>query len=157
MGHMGYIYFVAQRDAVKIGFSVYPDKRIGNIQTANSEPLEVLGYYRGEQEEEKRLHVQFAHLKIKGEWFRATPELMSLVKAKIKTNGQHEELWTTRELRKIRDAHRHDKITVSICNLIISQIKNLLKAKETGDEDVARNLRKFLMSSTEGLMKRLQT
>jgi hypothetical protein len=74
----GYVYVVSAKGtgSVKIGFSAdAPEKRMRNLQTANSHELVLLCFIQGTRRDEERLHDQFAHLRIRGEWFRDEPEL----------------------------------------------------------------------------------
>lgn len=81
MAQQEYIYFLHDRttDTVKIGMSIDPERRMKVIQS--QVPLDLIpiryepvdsGYLM-----EHALHVQFAHLRVRGEWFRATPELLA--------------------------------------------------------------------------------
>lgn len=73
------IYFVTDGSAIKIGYSATPDTRIRDLQIAHHTELKVLGCIEGEPRDEKRLHKQFAHLKVRGEWFRSDPELLDFI------------------------------------------------------------------------------
>lgn len=55
----------------KIGVSKDPNKRISQLQTGNSSPLEIMVLYESNNayKIEKALHRRFYHLNEKGEWF----------------------------------------------------------------------------------------
>ena len=79
---MGYIYFIATKDKIKIGFTKNPvEKRLKQLQTGNDENLVLLGYILGELEEEQLLHKQFAKDRIRhnGEWFFPSEELVEYI------------------------------------------------------------------------------
>ena len=73
------VYFIGAGDRIKIGFSQRPTERLKDLQTSHHMTLELLAVMPGSYQTEARLHKQFAHLKQKGEWFVAQPELMALI------------------------------------------------------------------------------
>lgn len=76
------IYFIlnAASSTIKIGYSHDPQKRLANLQTSHHDRLEIIGVIPGGLAEEARLHRQFAGVRLSGEWFRATPELLSAIR-----------------------------------------------------------------------------
>lgn len=76
------MYFVLHtpKKSVKIGYSAEPVKRIGSLQTASPVRLRLLGVCPGGMQDEAELHTRFAHLHLRGEWFRYTPELEEALK-----------------------------------------------------------------------------
>lgn len=79
------IYFIhlAKHRQIKIGYTLSTDslkQRMELLGMANPEPLELLGVLDGAIRQEKSLHHQFRHLRVKGEWFRATEELTTYIK-----------------------------------------------------------------------------
>jgi hypothetical protein len=82
LGVKAWIYFVRAGAAgpVKIGFSLKPvAARIKTLQIAHHEELRVIGRMRGTFEDEQSLHRRFAHLHIRGEWFRPENDLLAYV------------------------------------------------------------------------------
>ena len=104
----GVVYFLGvgrPTSAVKIGMLAVTEnlsvqsaiaRRVGQMQTSNHEPLEVLGIIqfsdrdfptRDAEVKERELHIKFAHLArfkagTKGaEWFNCSPELLDEVRA----------------------------------------------------------------------------
>lgn len=77
----GWVYFAhdAANNSVKIGFSANAAKRIRSLQTGSSTPLTLLGKMKGSEADERELHQRFCSLHIKGEWFRAEPELLTFI------------------------------------------------------------------------------
>ena len=83
-----FIYFIFNDDsyAIKIGRAANVEKRLQSLQTSSPVTLQVLkaipvGSLKKAQEIEKGLHAKFAHLRISGEWFRATPQLREYIAA----------------------------------------------------------------------------
>lgn len=77
----GYVYFILDKDGrVKIGYSARsPRKRMATLQTAHAGTLRLLGFMRGDKSSERELHNRFAHLHIRGEWFRYEGELAKFI------------------------------------------------------------------------------
>jgi DNA repair protein RadA/Sms len=76
------IYFLRAGDEVKIGFSETPEtaiRRLTGFQTANARQLILLGVAPGDRAEEGRLHRRLAAYRVRGEWFRAAPELLTVI------------------------------------------------------------------------------
>jgi hypothetical protein len=65
------VYFVRYRDRIKIGYSIDPRERI------KAHPVdEILAVVPGGRAAERAFHLQWAHLRENGEWFRAEQELL---------------------------------------------------------------------------------
>lgn len=77
----GVVYFVRIGDVVKIGFTTNSQRRMSNLM-----PDEVLHMQPGTMQDEKRLHVAFRHLRVRGERFRPDPELMDFIRG-LKTDA----------------------------------------------------------------------
>lgn len=75
--HLGHLAVQVQPPAVKIGYSVNPEARVGELQTGNPNTLYLIGKVPGTVEDEAALHARYAHLHILGEWFRLTASLLS--------------------------------------------------------------------------------
>lgn len=76
------LYFVTcdlENFPVKIGSTRYLPSRLKGIQTSLPYRVVVLAAVPGTEEDEKRLHSQFAPARLRGEWFRRTPEIMKHV------------------------------------------------------------------------------
>lgn len=76
-----FVYFIVdwQRSAVKIGVSAKPDQRLREVQTGNPHPLELALIVPGGYALERRLHQQYAPIRLRGEWFKLTQELVDLI------------------------------------------------------------------------------
>lgn len=77
-----YVYFVRAGDdgPVKIGRSIDVPQRAAALQTANHEPLRVLARVPGGSSMELMLHRQFQSVRLHGEWFRPTVDLLSFIR-----------------------------------------------------------------------------
>ena len=75
----GWTYFVRDGEFIKIGSSMRPRERIGMLQTGSSRPLEILAVVPMEVADEFATHQRFAHLRARGEWFRAEPDLLEFI------------------------------------------------------------------------------
>src|SRR5271166_1885722 len=73
------VYFVQAGEHVKIGTSTRTEARLSNGQTMNALPLKLIGTVRGDRRLETALHKRFNHLRVRGEWFWATPELLAFI------------------------------------------------------------------------------
>lgn len=77
-----WIYFIREADGpVKIGVAKNPRERIATLQCGNPRPLEIVGVWRGYHFEERQLHERFEHLRLAGEWFEPTDELLAYIAA----------------------------------------------------------------------------
>lgn len=59
----------ASAEPVKVGWSEDPAARLAVLQTGNPRPLAVLATIEGGETEERALHAQLAHARVRGEWF----------------------------------------------------------------------------------------
>lgn len=75
----GVTYFIRAGDAIKIGSAAHFKRRLHALQTAHEKPLEVLAVVPASLADEFRTHQLFAHLRIRGEWFRADQELLHFI------------------------------------------------------------------------------
>jgi hypothetical protein len=64
---------------VKIGFSANPEDRLAALQTAHPRKLLLVGFMPGSLAEEKFLHEKFSHLRLNGEWFSISDDLMDYI------------------------------------------------------------------------------
>lgn len=79
---LGYVYFVraAGLDLIKIGWTGgHPAKRLRELSQASPVELAFEGVMLGTWQAEQALHLRFAHLRVRGEWFRAAPELVAFI------------------------------------------------------------------------------
>lgn len=74
------VYFVrvGARGPIKIGKATNPRARLSELQVGHYKTLCLLAY--SDQLDEAKMHRRFKHLRLRGEWFRAAPELRAFVK-----------------------------------------------------------------------------
>lgn len=75
------VYFlqVGVDGPIKIGFTADVESRVATLQTASPFPLRLLGRVPGDEERERAIHLEFAHLRLRGEWFSPAPELLEFI------------------------------------------------------------------------------
>lgn len=68
------IYFIqnTENNDVKIGYSARVDKRLSQLQVANSKKLRLLFQMEGDKQTESELHRQYQSHHIRGDWFKPT-------------------------------------------------------------------------------------
>lgn len=81
---IAFVYFIINHElnSIKIGRAKNVEKRLKSLQTSSPVPLEIVKIIQVEGIEEARnmensLHRRFSHLRMSGEWFKATPELIN--------------------------------------------------------------------------------
>lgn len=77
----GKIYFVQAGEFIKIGWALDPHKRIAHMQTGSAYEFKLLGLMHGSLIEEKIVHKRFSAFRVRGEWFKQTPELNRYIRA----------------------------------------------------------------------------
>lgn len=77
----GMIYFITARDVgmVKIGFAHNPQARFHVVQTGSPIELKLERAGDGSYSDEDELHSRFERLRVRGEWYRLTPEIENLM------------------------------------------------------------------------------
>jgi hypothetical protein len=77
------VYFIRAvgLDAIKIGFATDVHSRFRSVAVCCPVPVELLGYISSFEaaEIERRWHVRYRSDRIRGEWFRETPELLAAI------------------------------------------------------------------------------
>lgn len=73
------IYFVqaGENGPVKIGYTHMPEKRLRCMQANHYETLRLIRVTPGNRYGERRLHLRFSHLWIRGEWFYYSDEMLT--------------------------------------------------------------------------------
>lgn len=73
-----YLYAILneQTGYIKLGYSINPDQRLRELQTANSGVLRIIHQARIREDRarliEQRLHLELNHHRVRGEWFNLT-------------------------------------------------------------------------------------
>lgn len=75
----GAIYFIADGEAIKIGHAMDLKRRLQELQTSHYRDLKIICDLPGTEVDESYFHLRFRHLRIRGEWFRAEPELLAFI------------------------------------------------------------------------------
>lgn len=70
-GFPGFVYFLRDGDAIKVGFSSRLKERLSVLQAGNPRPLELLFSLPGDQNGERALQRALKEHRIRNEWFRA--------------------------------------------------------------------------------------
>jgi hypothetical protein len=134
------IYFILDRErqAVKIGISMNPRKRLVELQQANPGTLELLATVPGDATREWLIHEQFKSSRLRGEWFRATKKLMSRIEYHRGQQGykREEQKCTEREACKRREK-RAREIQAKIDAEIETGWKRILQHGERASSDDA--------------------
>ena len=83
------IYFIKDHTGpIKIGYTSKPiAQRLSALRTNTPNTLTVLKTMRGSQKDEKKLHEQFAHLRLYGEWFSPSAELLQFIETRPREDG----------------------------------------------------------------------
>lgn len=78
------VYFIQEannhKGPIKIGWAIDPEYRLKEFQTGAPVILTILNTLDCERGQELALHYHFAHLRLHGEWFKATKELRQFVR-----------------------------------------------------------------------------
>jgi hypothetical protein len=79
-----YVYCLQAGDTgrIKIGWTRTPAKRFSTFKTHSPERPKLLGIWRGDAEDERAIHAQFADLRCNGEWFEPSVELLQFIREK---------------------------------------------------------------------------
>lgn len=75
------VYFIQSERGgpIKIGRAINPEQRLKQCQTGSPERLVLLAVISGGRDLERSLHARFAASRLRGEWFKPTPELIALI------------------------------------------------------------------------------
>lgn len=78
------VYFARRGKLIKIGWSRNVRYRVSELKA------KLIGTVPGDRAEEKVLHARFAHLRVRGEWFKKDEELLNYIRNSAQT---HEPDW----------------------------------------------------------------
>jgi hypothetical protein len=75
------VYLISDgRERIKIGFAFDPQSRLRNLQCATAVRLTLVRVIAGAGHPTERwLHKKFRHLRLDGEWFQFSPEMLDIV------------------------------------------------------------------------------
>lgn len=96
-----WVYFMqaGPRRTVKIGISRDPLMRASRLQTGTPEEYRILAVMPGGKAEEAEMHARFAAHRVRGEWFKRTPEMTALIN---ELNRRDRDLFTGLTLERVR-------------------------------------------------------
>lgn len=129
-GTWGHTYFVQRRKRIKIGHSGAPHQRLDSL----GKPLKVLAIIPNTIISERDAHAKFAHLRVKGEWFRTAPELYAFIKEvrakaiELQKSRPTIDLSfedTRRALIAKREAHGSTSEIGRTCSTLVEQLENM--------------------------------
>jgi len=75
----GYVYFLDGGEMIKIGFTRSLETRMKKMKTDVPSGVTFLHMEPGTFKSEKIVHRHFAELRVRGEWFRKSPELLDYI------------------------------------------------------------------------------
>ncbi len=85
------IYFIQSGNGpIKIGYSIQIENRLPTMQSGNPCPLTLLKTVFGGQSEELAIHRKFKAIRIRGEWFEPTSELLNFIQRVTDANLEDE-------------------------------------------------------------------
>lgn len=75
------VYFIecGENGPIKIGHAVHPMARLENLQIGCPYELRLIRTLAGGRYREFRIHTKFKAIRIRGEWFQRTPELLQWI------------------------------------------------------------------------------
>lgn len=76
---MSYVYVARGQGAVKIGVALNPEARISSLQTGSPHSLKLVAQLPGDRALEADLHSRFSAHRIRGEWFKISPEIRAFI------------------------------------------------------------------------------
>lgn len=74
-----FVYFMENSGNIKIGVTASVSARLKNIQASCGSKIKLLGYMKGTQALEAKLHKRFRKHRIHGEWFRKNSDLLQFI------------------------------------------------------------------------------
>lgn len=82
----GDLYFILCGDMVKIGRTTDIVRRLANMQVSTPYEIDCLLLLKGQGKDERKWHKRFAADRVRGEWFKLTPELDAAIRAEREIN-----------------------------------------------------------------------
>lgn len=81
MSAPGFVYAIESGDAVKIGWSNNPRRRVHNLTTGSPVQHRLIGFIEATKDREFELHAQLSIHRIRGEWFRKEGLVIEFIKS----------------------------------------------------------------------------
>lgn len=79
----GYVYAIESGGRIKIGYSEKPEHRFSKVASDAPFPCVLLGYWPGTVADELAIHQLFNSVRLHGEWFAATENLLAFIAARV--------------------------------------------------------------------------
>jgi|13_taG_2_1085334.scaffolds.fasta_scaffold121632_2 hypothetical protein len=73
------VYFITDGEYIKIGKAKDPQERLNGLQTGNPKNLFIIATINGDEAVEYQMHHRFKQWHHRGEWFKATPEMIKKI------------------------------------------------------------------------------
>lgn len=73
------VYFIQNGDEIKIGHSIHVEQRLVDLRREYGQQLVLLATMPGRVDVEQTLHARFDDIRLRGEWFKATGELLAFI------------------------------------------------------------------------------
>lgn len=77
----GYVYAIECAGRIKLGFSEDPERRFNKVASDAPFPCELLAFWPGSKADEMDVQDKFRAVRVHGEWFAATTELLDFVRS----------------------------------------------------------------------------
>lgn len=90
----GYVYAIECAGRIKLGFSEDPERRFNKVASDAPFPCELLAYWPGSKADEMDVQDKFRAVRVHGEWFAATTELLDFVRS-VGSKAQKRQKGTT--------------------------------------------------------------
>lgn len=130
--HTEIVYFMKAGELVKIGMTRGNVlTRAAQLQTGCPHKIEVLCTINGDQERESRLHRQFAHLRVHGEWFFASIDMMACIEALKDSQEAADKALMVEECVRLRAEVEAQKEYTALLSEHNETLRELLSYKET--------------------------
>jgi hypothetical protein len=85
--HAGvYFLYDPQENALKVGTACNINQRLCTLEVGNPRDLTFIGWIPGGLEEERKVHQSMPEQRIRGEWYRMTPEILAMVRSVCAAN-----------------------------------------------------------------------
>jgi hypothetical protein len=88
--HAGFVYFLTDGSAIKVGFAVNVQRRLYNLQSGNPNTLRLLGYFPGTPADEDAIHRRLGAHHILGDWFAIHDDVFDALR-KIEQHAEYVE------------------------------------------------------------------
>jgi Meiotically up-regulated gene 113 len=79
----GFVYFWWAGERIKVGYSANPISRISGQTTSNIDQTRLICALPGSHSDEKRLHKRLAGQRLGGEWFKASPHTIEVIRLEL--------------------------------------------------------------------------